>query len=88
MKVTVTETIEHSADITPEMIEAYLRSKGWCLDYASSTGRQWFRSPRDFVVCVEYGEWSPVLVTDAIRVIGLDEDRKPHEVLRDIARGT
>jgi hypothetical protein len=41
MKVTVIEQVEHSADITAEMVEAYLVRRGWILCSTSDSDR-WF----------------------------------------------
>ena len=80
MRVTVTETIEHSADITAEMVEAYLARHGW-----DRTGNGWSKGYR--AVGWPGGRRDAFAVRLVIRAIAALEDRVPDEVLADIASG-
>jgi hypothetical protein len=86
VKVTVIEQVEHSADITAEMLKAYLVRRGWALDYSTDIGR-WYDKDGLCVWVPMTGAWHPVIATDAIRVVSVAENRKPHEVLADIEEG-
>lgn len=89
MKVTVIEQVEHAADITPEMVEAYLVQRNWICEYAGNYLRT-YRHPSDRIV----GLPGPMALASTeecaavIETISRAEQRAPHLVLADIARGT
>ena len=84
MKVTVTETIEHSADITAAMIIAYALRHGWFIvrecPVAVDLGAV---EPEDFIVVWRNG----AELGKRVAWLARHEHRKPHEVLADIAEG-
>ena len=86
MRVVVTETIEHSADITAEMVEAYLKRRRWrrtMSDDGKTPG--WIKGRRKAIASV--GWRSAHVLGWAISLLATHEGRKPHEVLADIASG-
>jgi len=87
MIVTVQETIEHSRDITAEMVRAYLEKHRWRIDSETSQ-LIWYDAPD------EMGYTATVSKHGRLDTIGLDirsiagyERREPHEILADIAEG-
>lgn len=86
MKITVVETIEHSADITAQLVEAYLGRHRWPI---RSEGRGWvlLRSPNERAVYLSRYAARDYEIHDAIAKIAAEEQRQLHEVLYDIARG-
>lgn len=88
MIVTVQETIEHSRGITAEMFEAYLIRRGWVLGSISERNR-WYQRKDSPCVAIPRDKrelWQD-LARAQIETIALYVDRKPHEVLVDIAEG-
>lgn len=81
MRVTVTETIEHSAEITREMIEEYMLSDGWECATSAPAWIMLRRDGKDMML----GRW-PFDITRNVHKIAEHQSRKPHEVLYDIAR--
>jgi hypothetical protein len=87
MIVTVQETIEHSADITAEMVRAHLLKRG----YVILGGRkgEWttygYGTAGKYVI-VDDGEFiSRHAATAVVDRIGALEGRAPHLVIADIA---
>lgn len=84
MIVTVQETIEHSADITAEMVVAYAMRHGWTVvrecPMAVDLGAV---DPEDFLVIWRNGAELP----KRVEWLASHENRKPHLVLADIAEG-
>lgn len=85
MKVTVTETIEHSADITAAMVVAYALRHGWTVGCTTERGVTIDRvdDADASLVIWNSGAFLSNRIGDLAMVIG----RKPHEVLADIAEG-
>ena len=85
MIVTVQETIEHSADITAEMVEAYMRRHKWRHGFADDgLTPLWIRGKKAVFRPTPFGNVTTKLVIeDMAKQLG----RKPHEVLADIAEG-
>lgn len=87
MKVTVTETIEHSADITAEMVRQYFTRKGAVVIVRRAN--DWEAIGYGAVgnyVFVDCGEFvSERAAAKIIERIALLENRKPHDVLADVA---
>ena len=88
MKVTVQETIEHSRDITAEMVVAYALRHGWNEEWVGQSTASYRRS----------GAWAIVVplpnrilgdyrLETSVMTIARATGRKPHEVLADIAEG-
>ena len=88
MNVTVQETIEHSADITAEMVEAYIVKQGWAYHETSQLYR-WYNRADSPTVAIPIAETTPWLggLKSTITFIARYVERKPHEVLVDIAEG-
>jgi len=86
MIVTVQETIEHSRDITAEMVEAYIVKRRWRLDYESQQYR-WYDMPDTAAIPIPRSDKCRIdaVVQNILATIAKHEHRKPHEVLADIA---
>ncbi len=85
MRVTVIETIEHSAEITPEMVVAFALRNGWKIDVKSGNSIDIDRGDGSADMTIwNSGAFLHYRVVDIATSLG----RKPHEVLYDIARGT
>lgn len=88
MIVTVQETIDHSRDITAEMVEAYIVKQGWAYHETSLLYR-WYNRADSPTVAIPIAETTPWLgsLTSTIAFIAWYVERKPHLVLADIAEG-
>jgi len=86
MIVAVQEIIEHSRDITAEMVRAYLERRAWVLDHETAQFR-WYDAPNTnhAVAVSKIGRLTNI--GQDIMSIANSEGRKPHEVLTDIAEG-
>lgn len=89
MIVTVQETIEHSREITAEMVRAYLVKRGSVI--LGGRKGEWttygYGTAGKYVI-VDDGEFvSKHAATAAVERIGVLEGRAPHLVLADIAEG-
>lgn len=88
MKVTFTETIEHSADITADMVRAYLAQSGATIVRTQRGGwAGWSYGDADNYVMIDDGEFPhrhrAKCVVERIAVL---ERRDPCDVLADIAK--
>ena len=90
MKVTVTETVEHSADITPEMIEAYIKRNGWVVCYDGPLTTSWNQGSGTYTLTLDknQGDTETCDLRRALETISWQEARQPHFVLAEIAGGT
>ena len=88
MIVTVQETIEHIRDITAEMVETYIVKHGWAYHETSQLYR-WYNRADSPTVAIPIVESTPWLggLKSIITFIARYVERKPHEVLVDIAEG-
>ena len=88
MIVTVQETIEHIRDITAEMVEAYI-VKHWWVYHETSQLYRWYNRADSPTVAIPIAETTPWLgsLESTIMFIARYVERKPHEVLVDIAEG-
>lgn len=88
MIVTVQETIEHSRDITAEMVEAYISKRGWAYHETSQLYR-WYNRADSPTVAIPIIELTPWLggLKSTITFIARYVECEPHLVLADIAEG-
>jgi len=87
MIVTVQETIEHSRDITAEMVETYMRRRGW-REFADDTRVMYIGdSQKPSGLAPWFNQPNMRTIACAIAALAAYEDRPPTEVLADIAEG-
>ena len=85
MIVTVQETIGHSRDITAEMVVAYAIRHGWHVDVTTERAITIDRATGSDTSLVIWS--SGAFLSNRVVDIASILERKPHEVLADIAEG-
>lgn len=85
MKITIQQVIDHTAEVSLEMLLSYLAKQGWKKEYDGDLVWAYRRRNGEYTINVCHREVRAVDLTTAISVLAKIEDRQPHLVLADIA---